>query len=335
MNDWWIYYGTGEPHNGIARLPPPPNWRQFTGKVPSASQRLWEDDEHTKRRIGERFRGSAYQASFEEIELVNAALYLRRPLLITGKPGSGKSTLAYAVAHELKLGPVLRWSITTRTTLADGLYQYDAIGRLQEGGLKHNIVPEIWRFLTLGPLGTALLPTDRPRVLLIDEIDKSDIDLPNDLLNIFEEGEFDIPELSRLSQDAEAMPILPYGGRDDNERVPIERGRVKCNAFPFVVLTSNGEREFPPPFLRRCLRLTIQPPSKEKLRKIIEAHLDPHTVSLAEPLIDTFIARREKGDLATDQLLNAIYLVSRGIDVHEKEKLLNAVLKYLTGPEAL
>src|SRR5262249_38678447 len=140
------------------------------------------------------------------IELVNAALYLRRPLLITGRPGTGKSSLIYAVAWELRLGEVLRWSITSRSTLQQGLYHYDAIGRLQDSQLggtttEKRLPPDISKYLKLGPLGTALLPTARPRALLIDEIDKSDLDLPNDLLNIFEEGEFPIPELERFDQE--------------------------------------------------------------------------------------------------------------------------------------
>lgn len=329
MSNWWIYKGIGDPHDGIEGLPPPPTWRKFTGQVLARPYPELEDASPMTRRFGEGVRGAAFQASAEEIELVNAALYLRRPLLVTGKPGSGKSSLAYAVAYELKLGPVLRWPITTRSTLSDGLYHYDAIGRLQDASLKKDAATDIGRYLRLGPLGTALLPMLRPRVLLIDEIDKSDIDLPNDLLNIFEEGEFDIPELSRFPEDSGSVLVMPHDGRNDHDRVPVENGRVRCHAFPFIVLTSNGEREFPPAFLRRCLRLDIQPPSKEKLSRIIEAHLDSHALALSEPLIENFLTRRDKGDLATDQLLNAIYLASRGIDLRDKEILLEALLRYL------
>ena len=110
---------------------------------------------------------------------------------------------------------------------------------------------DIGRHVRLGPLGTALLPYEKPRVLLIDEIDKSDFDLPNDLLNVFEEGEFEIEELTRLPDETGAVPVMTS---DPDAHVEVHRGRVRCRAFPFVVLTSNGEREFPPAFLRRCLR---------------------------------------------------------------------------------
>ncbi len=128
MNDWKIFKGDGKQHDGW-KLPEPPSWRNFSSNT---------DDGAAKKQR----RGETFQARPEEIELVNAALYLRRPLLVTGKPGTGKTSLAYAVAHELNLGEVLHWSITTRTTLKDGLYRYDAIGRLQDakGAGQDNLV---------------------------------------------------------------------------------------------------------------------------------------------------------------------------------------------------
>ncbi|MEO0933617.1 MAG: MoxR family ATPase, partial [Cyanobacteria bacterium J06641_2] len=193
---------------------------------------------------------------------------------------------------------------------------------------------DIGKYIQLGPLGTALLPSPHPRVLLIDEIDKSDIDLPNDLLNIFEEGEFEIPELARLPKEYESVKVRTY----DGSVATIKKGRVRCTQFPFVLLTSNGEREFPPAFLRRCLRLTMENPDATALKKIVQAHLGNDVTTEAEAVITEFIQRRDRsdaGDLATDQLLNAIYLVTRERSPvgDDKQRLLEALMTYLTSTE--
>ena len=125
-----VFNGDGQTHDW--ELPPAPPWRQFNGGPVVTSS---PDADWAARSPNDIERALAYQAEDHEVELVNVAIMLRRPLLITGRPGTGKSTLAYALAHELGLFPVLRWPISTRTTLQDGLYRYDAIARLQDANL--------------------------------------------------------------------------------------------------------------------------------------------------------------------------------------------------------
>ncbi|MFI6359285.1 AAA family ATPase [Streptomyces sp. NPDC050743] len=265
---------------------------------------------------------------------VNAALALRRPLLVTGPAGSGKSTVIEQVAAELKLGDPLRWHITSRSTLTEALYRYDALGRIHAQRLagptgSDDIAP----FLQLGPLGTALLPSPRPRALLIDEIDKSDLDLPSDLLDVLERGAYDIPELGRYSE----ATVYVREWQSDT-RIPIERGRVQCDQFPFIVMTSNGERDFPAAFLRRCIRFTMPKPTVEALRAVVEAHLrvgsDSRQAPVVDQLVQGFADRVASGEsLAVDQLLNAVHLLTggsavAGVDAHEVAEL---ILRELSG----
>jgi MoxR-like ATPase len=327
---WWVFYGD----RPLEELPPPPPWRAFSsGTDGRPSREEWQ------------VRADQYRPGRAEVEMVNAALYLRRPLLITGKPGVGKSSLAYAVASRLGLERPLVWPITTRATLASGLYRYDAIGRLQaaalESELSRSVAAEpagepggaegapaadpsgIAPFLRLGPLGTALATSrpGRPRVLLIDEIDKSDIDLPSDLLNVLEEGAFSIPELERLGP--EYTVVVDADGTTE-ERVEVTGGRVGCREFPVVLLTSNGERDFPPAFLRRCLRLDIEEPTPDRLSEIVSARLAgvaPEVAQIAADLVNDFHRQREGKDLSTDQLLNAVYLALKQIDGQRRDRL--------------
>ena len=303
MADWRIYTGEAVPHP--IELPPAPPWRRF-GRTTAAGPELRADKEEALAAI-------TFRATQEMVDAVNAALILRRPLLLTGRPGSGKSSLIESVARELQLGRVLRWHVTSASTLVDALYRYDAIGRLQAHGLRRETgegapteAPEIQDYLRLGPLGTALLPSPKPRALLIDEIDKSDIDLPNDLLTVFERGEFTIPELARLR----LTPVIDVPVDGGDETYAIEKGHVRCTEFPFVVLTSNGERDFPAAFLRRCIRLRMPEPTVGLLTDIVTAHLGQHAANASQQLIQEFAEKaQDDSAYATDQLMNAIFLV--------------------------
>ena len=338
---WKLYTGVGTSHDQIRSLVPEdrPPWRPCHTGNSARNPWLGRADHEQP----EWHRGRTYKPTDEEIDAINTAIHLRRPLLVEGQPGVGKSSLASSIAYELRLGPVLQWSITTRTTLSDGLYRYDAIARLQDAARQSEalrMVPssgaartpqgtDVVPYLRLGPLGTALLPWDYPRVLLIDEFDKGDVDLPNDLLHVLEQGRFTVPELARLG-----IGTSVYVPTDDNAPAsgwPLVGGRVACRAFPIILITSNGERVFPPAFLRRCIRLRIEQPEEDRLREIVLAHFAEHAqvAEYIDDLVTLFAeVRAEEGQLATDQLLNAVFLRLHGLlPPHEEKAAMNTWLR--------
>ena len=238
-------------------------------------------------------------------EAVNLALYLRRrPLLIKGEPGSGKTRLAEAVAGELDL-PFEFWPIKSTSRARDGAYVYDAVGRLQDAQLapldpaRREKVGDTYNYISLGPLGRAL-SNDRPTVLLIDEIDKADIDFPNDLLLELDEHRFTIDELP---------------GHDT-------RRDVRARHLPIVFITSNDEKDLPDAFLRRCLFYYIEFPTHDQLAAIVAAHFaaqapDPAVVAAAVTRFEELRARM-KGEasapgktVSTSELLDWFEVLQR------------------------
>ncbi|TYB43961.1 AAA family ATPase [Actinomadura chibensis] len=239
---------------------------------------------------------------------VNTALNLRRPLLLTGAAGSGKSTVVELIAAELGVAPVLRWHITSKTTLQDGLYEYDALERLRA---TQNNDPDssIERFVKLGPLGTALADREKPRAVLIDEIDKSDLDLPGDMLNVLEAGEFEITPLWRtVRADADRDHLVR--GADGREDYLVSGGMVRTEHYPVIVFTSNQERTFPAPFLRRCVRYKMEPPDEEFLTTIVTEHLGGVDARQREIIGDFARRLREGQEVAISQLIELVELVT-------------------------
>jgi MoxR-like ATPase len=191
-----------------------------------------------------RFSGTpSYITSPELRHAVNIAMAIERPLLVRGEPGTGKTLLARAVAEDVGL-ELLTWNIKSTTKAAEGLYVYDAVARLQDSRFGDHDVSDIRQYISLGPLGRALTSPDRV-VLLIDEIDKADLDFPNDLLNELDLMEFVVTETG-------------------DHHVASQR--------PVVIITSNAEKELPDPFLRRCVFHFIEFPDAGLMERIVRVH---------------------------------------------------------------
>ncbi len=208
-----------------------------------------------------------YLADPALVEAVNVAILLHRPLLIRGEPGCGKTRLAQAVAHELNL-PDDAWHINSTSRAQDGRYFYDAIARLRDAQLAAHggrDVTDISQYIRLGKIGKAFR-SDKPMVLLIDEIDKADIDFPNDLLLELDQQWFVVEETGE---------------------------KVKAKHPPIVFITSNDERELPDAFLRRCLFHYIEFPTKERLLDIVLAHFPDADLPLTKMVVQRFHELRQ------------------------------------------
>ena len=200
-----------------------------------------------------------YVASADVAKIVNLAIALRRPILVEGEPGCGKTQLAYSIASELGLGDVVRITVKSTSRAQDLLYRVNALRRLQDAQNQHNTSAKfLYPYVSLGPLGAALKERSR-RVVLIDEVDKADIDFPNDLLDVLEGFSFQIDDLP-AEEEAACREKNDFGRTvsGDKENPPI------------VVVTSNREKRLPEAFLRRCLYVRVKfPENEDELRNIV------------------------------------------------------------------
>ena len=210
------------------------------------------------------FSGSKNYISTNDLTVaVNASISLEKPLLVKGEPGTGKTELARQIANSLKL-EIIEWSIKSTTKAQQGLYEYDAVGRLRDSQLGEEI-KDISKYIKKGKIWESF-ETTKKSVLLIDEIDKADIEFPNDLLQELDKMEFYIYETGEV---------------------------VKANYRPIIIITSNNEKELPEAFLRRCFFHYIQFPEIDTLRKIVEVHFPDIKKSLLETALKKFFQIRE------------------------------------------
>src|SRR6187455_771290 len=232
-----------------------------------------------------RFAGSADYVSTEDLTLaVNAAITLQRPLLVKGEPGTGKTMLAVQVAKSLGL-ELVEWHIKSTTKAQQGLYEYDAVSRLRDSQLGDARVSDISNYIKRGKLWDAFTSEQRP-VLLIDEIDKADIEFPNDLLLELDRMEFYVYETQEV---------------------------VKASQRPIVMITSNNEKELPDAFLRRCFFHYIRFPDREIMTQIVDVHFPDLQRNLLREALNIFYDIREVPGLkkkpSTSELLDWLKLL--------------------------
>lgn len=234
------------------------------------------------------FKGTETYVATEGLQTaVNAAMHLERPLLIKGEPGTGKTLLAYEVAKSLGL-KLYTWHIKSTTSAQQGLYEYDAVSRLRDSQLGDDKVNDINNYIKPGPVWKAF-ESEEPCLLLIDEIDKADIEFPNDLLQELDRMEFFVYELQRT---------------------------IVAEKRPVVIITSNNEKELPDAFLRRCFFHFIQFPERDTMQKILDVHFPEMDQNLFGSALDLFFNLRDIRGLkkrpSTSELIDWIKLLILG-----------------------
>ncbi|WP_321929898.1 AAA family ATPase [Paraburkholderia guartelaensis] len=232
-----------------------------------------------------RFEGSSQYVATDDLKLaVNAAITLKRPLLIKGEPGTGKTMLAEEVAAALGM-PLMQWHIKSTTKAQQGLYEYDAVSRLRDSQLGDERVKDIANYIVKGVLWQAF-ESDEQSVLLIDEIDKADIEFPNDLLRELDRMEFYVYETRQL---------------------------IKAKQRPLVIITSNNEKELPDAFLRRCFFHYISFPDPATMQRIVEVHYPGIRKELLNAAMESFFELRNVAGLkkkpSTSELLDWLKLL--------------------------
>ncbi|MDM0048612.1 MoxR family ATPase [Variovorax sp. J22R115] len=231
-----------------------------------------------------RYTGTAtdfYVAPPATADVVNLAIDLGRPLLVEGEPGCGKTQLAYSIAAELGLGPVVKISVKSNSRAQDLLYRLNALARLQDAQ-RHDVqqARHVYPYLSLGPLGEVIHKRER-RVVLIDEVDKADIDFPNDLLDVLDTFSFQVDD---LPPEEERLSLAQPGGF--GRTVQGDRHQP-----PVVVITSNREKRLPEPFLRRCLYVRVSfPRTEEELREIVRRNTHDTLPQLVDAVLNAAVA---------------------------------------------